>query len=533
VAYLAVQAVGRWGWLVPILLGLTSAELLWRLVRLRPELLSLLLLLLALAAAGRGAYRWLGVLAGIYALSYTAFHVLPGLCGLLFLYRGLARKRWDWLLLFYPMAGAGLGLLLHPQLPHNLGIWWVQNVEFFRHKGILDVGTEIRAQRTDEALLHSLGWWLGLVLVWVSARPVQGGSEDAFRQGTSDAFRMAALVFAVLYLLMRRFVIYFIPFATLALLFEIGCRNRRISLWTPMPGRGRFPLPLALAFCVLASLPSVWSLGDALLDPTSGRQREEKWRELGRAVPENAAVAATWGSAQVYALFAPQGRYLNILDPIFMALPYPDLYWTQRALFEGSVPDMPYTSTTALDSNYLAYSVAVLPHLGLRLQGDPRVRWLHQGPDVLVQFLPGANTSFILDWRARIGSSSSWQPYPRSPDTLGQAMEAYVDARRLGSESECVSFRHQRQVAESSHLELVLAPSGSTRLSLDGTPLLAIRQDLHARLSQAIHIPVSLAPGPHILEVYTCPAISPPHHSGFYLQERPSPPASRAPAETS
>ena len=45
-----------------------------------PELLSLAILLIALWAAARGRYRWLGLLAMVYTLSYTAFHAFVGLC---------------------------------------------------------------------------------------------------------------------------------------------------------------------------------------------------------------------------------------------------------------------------------------------------------------------------------------------------------------------------------------------------------------------------------------------------------------------
>ena len=69
VGFLASKAVGRWGLLVPFGLVLGSQEFAWRLVRLRPELLSLAILLLALWAAARGRYRWLGVLAAVYALT--------------------------------------------------------------------------------------------------------------------------------------------------------------------------------------------------------------------------------------------------------------------------------------------------------------------------------------------------------------------------------------------------------------------------------------------------------------------------------
>jgi hypothetical protein len=76
VAWIACRAVGLWGLLAPAWLAFGSLETSWRLVRLRPELLSLVLLLAALVAAGTRRYRLLGAIAAAYALAYTGFHAL-------------------------------------------------------------------------------------------------------------------------------------------------------------------------------------------------------------------------------------------------------------------------------------------------------------------------------------------------------------------------------------------------------------------------------------------------------------------------
>jgi hypothetical protein len=91
----ARRALGNWALVLPWWLPFASTELAWRWVRLRPELLSLLLLICAMEAIARRRYRLLGVVSALYALSYTAFHALIGLCMLLFLFGGWARRRWD------------------------------------------------------------------------------------------------------------------------------------------------------------------------------------------------------------------------------------------------------------------------------------------------------------------------------------------------------------------------------------------------------------------------------------------------------
>ena len=95
-AALGIAAIGRWGALLPWVVYLGSTEALSRLTRLRPELLALLLLLAAAWFAGRGAYRRLGLVAALYALSYSAIHAFAGLmfaAFLLFAWRAEAADR--------------------------------------------------------------------------------------------------------------------------------------------------------------------------------------------------------------------------------------------------------------------------------------------------------------------------------------------------------------------------------------------------------------------------------------------------------
>ncbi len=530
-------AASAWGALLPLGLLLASAELDWRLVRLRPELLALLLFLLAVAAAGRRHYRLLGVVAFVFALSYTAFQALLGLAGLLFLWRGWARRKWDWELVLYPVLGVGLGLVIHPQFPANLHVWWVQNVEFFRYKGTLDVGTEIRPRPTDKMLLDNLGWWPALVALVLAARPLAGGgrarspgaAEDD--EAMADAFTLAALVFSGLYLLMGRFVLYALPFATLAVLAELRRRGLAPGSWMRLPGgrsrRAQVPLGVVLILCVTASFPKVWDLVSRLPGSPDEppRARETAWRDLGRAMPDGARVAAPWGSTEAYVLFAPQGRYLNVLDPIFMALPYPRIYALQRALFEGEEPDVPLVSTGPLESEFLAQSNVLGSRLlARRLAHDPRVERVFDEKDLLVRFLPGRNTRFFLDWEARgEAPEQAWRAYPRAPTPASRAIEGYVDAHRVVGGRGCVRFRHRWHVDQPEVRVVELAPYGPAALSLDGETVAKVEGDLDAVLGEGVRVPLALAAGDHELVVESCPARARPERNGFYLLDRSGP----------
>lgn len=534
--WLSVRAVGLWGLAVPFVLPLVSAELGWRLVRLRPELLSLLLLLGVLWAVARGRYRWLGALAALYALSYTAFHALLGLCFLLFLFFGWARRRWEPGLLLYPLLGTGLGLVLHPHFPKNLQVWVVQSVHFFLYKGNLDVGSEIRPNFTDVALMVNLGWFLALAALWRSARPAGApgnGGETAAR--AADAFGVATAVFGVLYLLMSRFSIYLFPFATLWLLFEMRRQGRLPGRRVDLPGRRNVPLAVALIFCCLLGLPEMRRQLQTFArrtNPGPGAIRVVDRQSVAKALPPGAKVAAPWGSTPVYMFTAPWASYLNVLDPVFMAVPHPRLYALQRAVFEGEEPDVPLAVAAGLDSDFLVIPIQDdTRRLVERVSGDPRVEALYRGFNGVFRMSPTFGRGFVLDWRVAPLSSPMppspqaftelWPGYPRLKDEEARALEGYVDASRLTrGQRRCVGLVHEQEVEAPVRVVYELAPSGPTSLWLDGRLLASTAGSLGAVLGRGIQIQADLEPGRHRIAVSTCPEEGTAARSGFYLLER-------------
>ncbi len=527
IAHLALRAVGAWGLVVPFWLFAGSAELAWRMVRLRPELGALLLFLVALWAAAQRRYRTLGLLALLFALSYTAIHAFVGLFVLLSAVFARAERRFEWRLALYPVLGAGLGLLVHPHFPANLAVWWFQAVEFFQVKGALDVGTEIRPNTTDVALLANLGWWLGLAVLWRSTRPGRAPLADADR--AAIAFGVGAAVFGVLYLLMSRFALYFVPLATLALLFAIARRGLAIGVRTRLPGRGAVPLAAAALVCLLVALPGgIQELRRYLERVDSGPSdvRIAERLAFSRAMPEGARVAAPWRETALYLFWAPQGRYLNVLDPGFLALGDPPVHRAQQALFDGTEPDPPLAAAGALASDHVAYSLVTGSEtLTRRLAADPRIERLHAGIHGLFRIHAGRNGGFVLDWRVApeegteggaegAGGVEAWPPLPRSEDPVGRALEGYVDAARAGPG--CRTLVHDFQTEEPLERIYELAPWGPAELFLDDRPLVRLERGVEAVLGDGALVPMTLAAGPHRIAVATCPA-GEPERSGFYL----------------
>jgi hypothetical protein len=527
IAHLALRAVGAWGLLVPFWLTVGSAEVAWRLVRLRPEHLSLFILLLALWAAGRGRYRWLGLLGFLYALSYTAAHAFVGLFAILFVVISWAERRWEWTLLVYPFLGIGLGLLVHPHFPENLVVWWYVAVEFFRFKGSLDVGTEIRPNFTDVLLMVNLGWILGSMIFWRSA---QVAKNKITADRVAECFGIAALVFGILYLLMSRFSLYFFPFASLWLLFEIRRRGWRIGPTMRLPWRGQLPAAVAWILCLVLALPVAsgeFRRFRARTDPGPGAVRLTDREEFGRALPPNARVVAPWGDTPIYLYYAPQGRYMNVLDPMLLAAFDPKAHQIQQAIFQGSEPDVPLAVARGLDSHYLAYPAQTeSPRLTERLENDPRAIALHRGINALFQLQP-ASGAFVLDWKLLPGTAlvpplptvnaNSLTDYPRLKGPFG-AIEGYVDARRLGGQPGCVGFLHSLAVEDRVERLFEFAPYGRSAIWLDGRLLARVDADPEAVLGRGVVLPLELAAGEHRLTVLTCPDRATGQRTGFYLR---------------
>lgn len=521
------RLAGPWALLLPFWLVFSSTELGWRLARLRPELLSLLLLLAALWAFAARRPRLLAFLVFLFTLGYTAFHALLGLVFLCFLEQGRRSGRWPWRLPLYATLGAGLALILHPHFPKNLEIWWAQNFHFFLNKGSLPVGTEIRPNFTDVVLMVHLGWFAGLAAIWRSATPAPNHQTNDGDEPLALPLAVGAGVFTLLYLLMSRFSLYAIPLLTLALLAEINRRGLSISSRVRLPGRGHLPLALALAFSLMLSTPEALRQmrlyqHRTQLGPEAARLVDRQ--ALSAALTPGARVLADWGPTATYLLWAPQGRYLNALDPLFMALPHPEAHRRLTHILTGDEPDLPLAAA-ALDSDHLAFpQPRASRDLVARLAKDPRIITLYGGGHRLVRFAPGQNRNFLLDWSLLPDAASptvepaKLPPYPRAALDL-RPFEGYVDGEKVAPDTPCVSFVRQWQETQATRRTFELAPYGPTTLWLDENPVASLGGTPRAILGEGLMLRFELAAGEHRLRVRTCEGEAE-AYKGFFILDR-------------
>ena len=513
-AWLSMRAVGRLGLIVPWLVFFASLEFFGRAIRLRPEMLSLLLLLLALWCAGRGWHRGLGVVALVYTLSYTAFHALLVLCAAWFVFALVTRRRFEPGLLLYPILGAGAGLLLHPSFPDNLLIWKVQSIDFFRYGDVLDLGLEIGAPTLGELFLPNIAWLAGLLLLVLTTRGSQQLADEPVEatERFADRSLVAAFCFLVLYVLGRRFVVYAVPLISIAVVWQIAHR-RRLALEVAPPievagqrERARFYWPAVIALVavvvVAGGLPLVQQVR-GMAREGSELEREDDWRLAADALPRDATVAAEWGLGQLFVYFAPQASFLNVLDPVFMYLPHQEAYYAQRALFTGLDPDPVLTVARDLDSRFLLLSRYHQPaEVVASVESDPRWQVRYGGHTVVAERHVGGQSAFFLDWRlvppgtpVPVPDAVAIEEWPRYPRLEGEAaaIEGFVDLERFGlpaSAGSCAVLVGELTPTAGTTTEWELAAWGATKLWVRGEELVSLEDARRSTPGSGINVAI-------------------------------------------
>jgi hypothetical protein len=520
------RAIGAWGVAVPLLVFGGATDFSLRMIRLRPELLSLLLILVAISLASTHRLKTLGVVAALYALGYTAFQTFLGLCVLFFVYELWVERRADWRLVVFPMVGIALALLVHPHFPANLRIWFLQNVEFFVRPTPVDVGAEIQPRTTRDTLLLNLGWWLGLVVLWRSRERRAAPVGD---RRLRDFTLLATAAFGLLYVLMARFITYAVPLGTLALVRSLHVAGQRPGPRVRLPWRGEIPAALALGACVLCAVYTT-VVGAVRMATSSARTFQPgmraDWEAFGRAMPDGARVVAPWAATEEFVFWAPQGHYLNVLDPLFMIARGPETYRLYLDLLEGREPDVPLLARARFDSDFYADD-GQYPLAKRRLLRDPRVVRLHDGITFLYQFVAGRNADFLLDWKVLPDEMPLPPPlsvlddpriptYPRAASEAERGVEGYVDGRRLGRTS-CMTLVRAQGAERPTRLDLEIAPYGRAEVFLDDALAARVPSGIGAVLGAGVVLPLVLEPGIHRVTIRTCPAES---QLGFYALVR-------------
>jgi hypothetical protein len=394
IAFVGTRAAGRAGWMAPLIAVAVTSHFLVRMDQLRPHLLSLTLLLF-LAHEISSRRRWsLALICFLFALSYTAWQAPLLLCIACFVALAWLRGQRRWELIYLPAAGLALGILAHPGFPDNVAIWSLQNLAFFQQRSVLPVGTEIYGLDLPGFVRAN---WTGLALLALLAasRTTRGAPRPGDLEVILGVFALATLV---LYLGAIRFAEYAVPFTVLYAVAVAARLPRRPRVEASgAVGRSLVAGGAMLAFAVMqvGTTATVMRLNHGL-----AFQSQEDVRRFAASIPKGASVASTWDFTPYYLHAAPHARYLNVLDPIFMASRNPSAYDTLERIHSGMIPDVPAALSGALNSDFIAYNATAFPALARRAETDPRLVTTFTSANHRVDQVDRSGThGFVTDWQ--------------------------------------------------------------------------------------------------------------------------------------
>jgi len=373
---LAAERVKRPGLWVLLALASSGAFAL-RFALVRPHLLAVTLALAVTWAAARRRLAVLGAAALLYPLSSTSWHTALVLVLIVELAHVAAGQRPSPRPLGVAAAGLAVGVLVHPDFPRNLSLFWLQNYEILVDKAWGDAtGFQLGAEFKP---FDWSGIWRQLLF---PVGLVAAALVYSWRRRRADAvplaFAAAAAGFLVITLKSQRFIEYLAPFAAAAAALSIG-RG-------PLERRAAVALPLAaFAFTALfASEQSVLRL----------RKRVDIFRpavaqQLQGVIPQGAQVfTCDWDLTGEMMLALPGRKFMVALDPVFFWKRDPVRYRRWFELVRNPPADAPLIVAREFGAQYVL--------CGRRPQFEPFVQRLARNPAARLVVQTEALVGFVV-----------------------------------------------------------------------------------------------------------------------------------------
>ncbi len=328
--------VGEIEWPLAWTLGLacTSQAFISRICLPRVSGLSLCVLLAATILVLRKKDRWLGLLSFLYVWLYGGFPLLLMVVAVAFLvdlFHGLPPR---WSLLGWTVGGTVLGLVTHPYFPaHSEFLWtaWTR-IELGQFSNEITAGIEDYPFRTTEVVRRALlAWGVSLLVFTVHLLERRQLSREA------TFLFVVSVVFLVLYMLVRRFVEYWPPFALLFAAYALDPLFRERASWKPVWRRGA-----ALSIVTLTILLGIDNFTNLHAEMTEARQIRNyrgPARFLQQTTAENDIVFHTdWSDFPILYHLNRRNRYIVGLGPHYMHEFSRSTHILWRKVIEGRQP---------------------------------------------------------------------------------------------------------------------------------------------------------------------------------------------------
>jgi len=385
-------AVPRAPWLVFALAGLGPMFAL-RADMCRPHiwLIGFSLLVIGLLAA-EVSWQVLAPVCAVAGLAHTGgwiaigFAALWGVAG--FLSRIPSERRLAWQPAAAAAGGWLAGQLVHPNVPENFRLFWIQNfVVTFQSTAAGDAAlrAQIGNELTPPELPVLIDQWPAFIAPLLVALLLLGNPRLRTRSTLTAAVASFAFLLAGTFFF-RRFFELGPPLALLALALLL--RERAAQGMPPLLRRaGPFLAGLAIVLGSVWTWSAVRVLGFGASSPP---QAMAQWL-AERGQPGERVFTAQWADSAPLFYYAPQLQSLVALDPTFFYVKNPNLFATYVKIVDGRHP----APVRAIRDQFGARWVTVWKQpeyrrLATQLAATPGALILFNTPDYLVFDLKGS-----------------------------------------------------------------------------------------------------------------------------------------------
>ncbi len=338
----------RWPSIWTSALFISSWTFLFRLCLVRAPSLSLLFLLVGCWLILEERDRWLAPLGLLYAWSYGGFPLLiVETFAACIAYQILGTRRWR--TLGWVTAGCVAGLVLNPYFPANVEFLWQSytEIELGSFPTSLIAGNEDYPYAASTAVRKAWIVWtltFGVIVAYL-VRPIQLTAASLF-------LFLFSIALLCLYLIAKRFIEYWPPFAFLFAAFALQ------HWWSAAPSRWRAVLHsylwlLVPALIGLGTYQTVTGLLGAREPGRRPLEYEGASAYLSRTVARDEIIFhSSWGDFPLLFYFNTQNRYVAGLGLQYLYLQDSHLYDTYVQVCNGDAEDPVSTVISDFSSNY-------------------------------------------------------------------------------------------------------------------------------------------------------------------------------------
>ncbi|MBM4382270.1 MAG: hypothetical protein FJ091_02760 [Deltaproteobacteria bacterium] len=314
----------RFAWAAVLLLAASEPWIWLHLVKVRPHLLGLALLLVEIVLVLEGRWKTLALVAAAHTLAHTSFLTLLALP----IAHTLASRMRGQPLPWKPAAGIALGIiaasLLHPYFPNNLSIAFDQAIEVARSVSgaRADVPPDVFG---SELMPISLAGILQLWPVWAGALAAGAALLARWRVTPPSSEALTLFGFAAALLLAcglaNRFAFFLVPVAVLAAWRAASecfgeSRPRELLRSGHCAALGG-ALALCIALGAARTLPALPARIAAAEAPAEKLRPAIAFLDR-RAQPSDVVYHNFWIPFAPLYYYRPNGTYIEALDPIFL-----------------------------------------------------------------------------------------------------------------------------------------------------------------------------------------------------------------------